>query len=245
MNGETAQTVLVVDDEKKIVTMVKDYLEALGFSVHTAGNGPEALERAQSVQPDIIVLDVMMPGLDGWDVTRRVRERGGTPIILLTAKSEEQDKLMGLELGADDYVVKPFSVKELAARIRAVLRRSRGGNSGKGGTAEEGRGGDILRLGGLEVDREKRTLRRDGTSIRLTSLQFDLLVRLVEYPGRVFTRAQLLEALQDHAYEGYERTIDVHIKNLRKAIEPDPADPRYILTVWGVGYKMSEEGAPE
>ncbi len=235
MTNATADTVLVVDDEAKIVTMVKDYLEAVGYRVYTARSGKEAIEQVAAAEPDMVILDIMMPGLDGWDVTRRLRESGGIPIILLTAKTEEQDKLMGLELGADDYVVKPFSLKELAARIRAVLRRTRGESGGREAADTQ------LKLGGLILDREKRTVQRDGAAVQLTSAQFDLLIRFMEYPGRVFTRSQLLEALQDHAFEGYERTIDVHVKNLRKALEPDPSKPQYIRTVWGVGYKMSEE----
>jgi DNA-binding response OmpR family regulator len=235
MSETSETTILVVDDEEKIVRMVRDYLRAIGFRVHTAQDGREALEIAEKVSPSLIVLDVMMPGLDGWDVTRRLRERGNVPIILLTAKSEEQDKLMGLELGADDYMVKPFSIKELAARIRAVLRRIRPAAGESPADA-----GDVLRIGGLELDRDKRTVRRDEKHIQLTSAQFDLLAHLMQSPGRVYTRSQLLEALQEHAFEGYERTIDVHVKNLRKAIEPDPAQPIYLRTVWGVGYKMSE-----
>ena len=224
----------MVDDEKKISGMIRDYLEAVGFTVEEAPNGVKALEGMESFKPDLVVLDVMMPGLDGLDLVRRIRDTSDTPVILLTARAAEHDKLIGLELGADDYMTKPFSMKELAARIRAVLRRSSGGY----GTQPEG--GGALNLGALRLDREKRTLTREGKEVDLTGAQFDILSHMMEYPGKVFTRMQLLESVQDHAFEGYERTIDVHIKNIRKALEPDPAHPVYILTVWGVGYKLAE-----
>jgi DNA-binding response OmpR family regulator len=237
MTAGNSGAILVVDDEEKILNMVRDYLTAVGFHVHTAVDGRTALQFIAERRPDLVVLDVMMPGLDGWDVVRRIREQEQVPIIMLTARAEEQDRLMGLELGADDYVVKPFSLKELAARIRAVLRRTgTKSSSGSGGESEE-----RLQIGALVLDRDKRTVFRDGTEIRLTAAQFDLLAHMMQYPGRVFTRSQLLEALSDHAYEGYERTIDVHVKNIRKAVEADPAKPVYLLTVWGFGYKMSEE----
>jgi DNA-binding response OmpR family regulator len=228
--------ILIADDEKKISEMIRDYLQAVGFEVEEAANGLKAIELLESFKPHLVVLDVMMPGLDGFDVVRRIREESDTPIILLTARAAEQDKLIGLELGADDYMTKPFSMKELAARIRAVLRRSSGSALGDAG---------ISRLGPIVLDREKRTVLRDGRKVELTGAQFDILARMMEYPGKVFTRMQLLESVQDHAFEGYERTIDVHIKNIRKAIETDPSQPVLILTVWGVGYKLAELGQEE
>lgn len=223
-----------MDDEKKISEMTRDYLQAVGFEVEEASTGVKALGLLESFKPDLVVLDVMMPGIDGFDVVRRIRETSDTPVILLTARAAEQDKLIGLELGADDYMTKPFSMKELAARIRAVLRRSTGRLSGP--SREEG----ITRLGSILLDREKRMVTRDGREVDLTGAQFDILAHMMEYPGKVFTRMQLLESVQEHAFEGYERTIDVHIKNIRKALEPDPAHPAHILTVWGIGYKLAE-----
>lgn len=224
----------MVDDEKKISEMTRDYLQAVGFVVEEASTGVKALGLLESFNPDLVVLDVMMPGLDGFDVVRRIRETSDTPVILLTARAAEQDKLIGLELGADDYMTKPFSMKELAARIRAILRRS---------SASRSRGAEyteVLRLGSILLDREKRLVTRDGHEVDLTGAQFDILSHMMEYPGKVFTRMQLLEGVQEHAFEGYERTIDVHIKNIRKALEPDPSHPVHILTVWGVGYKLAE-----
>ncbi len=233
---ENKQRVLVVDDEQKISDMVRDYLEAVDFEINTAENGTEALSQIESFSPDLIVLDIMMPGLDGLDLVRKIRTSSNIPIILLTARASEQDKLIGLELGADDYITKPFSMKELAARIRAVLRRSR-----TPATHIAESSGQMLVHGSIRMDLEKRTVKREGEDVQLTGLQFDLLARMMKYPGKVFTRMQLLESVQDYGYEGYERTVDVHIKNIRKALEPNPAEPKYIQTVWGVGYKLSEE----
>lgn len=229
MHGDVKQRVLVVDDEPKISAMVKDYLEAFDFTVETAENGQTALTTMERFKPDLLVLDVMMPGLDGLDLVRKIRKDSHIPIIFLTARAAEQDKLIGLELGADDYITKPFSMKELAARIRAVLRRSRPQQT------------QLLVHGSIRLDLEKRTVSREGKNILLTGVQFDLLARMMRYPGKVFTRMQLLESVQDYAYEGYERTVDVHIKNIRKALEPNPAKPVFIQTVWGVGYRLAEE----
>jgi DNA-binding response OmpR family regulator len=231
MNDYQAR-VLVVDDEPKMVDMIVDYLSATGFVTASAKNGKEALEVIEKTPPDIVVLDVMMPGIDGFDTARRIRKSCGVPIILLTAKAQEGDKLMGLEIGADDYITKPFSLKELAARIRAVLRRS-----GAAGEGESSGGGETLSLGDLLIDRQRRLVFRGDKRIELTGLQFDLLFHMALGEGRVFERLQLLELLEDRANENYERTIDVHIKNIRKALEPNPSKPRYIHTVWGVGYK--------
>jgi DNA-binding response OmpR family regulator len=233
---EKRTRILVVDDEPKISKMISDYLEAVGFDVESAENGIQALSRLEETSPDLMVLDVMMPGIDGFDVVRRIREISDLPVILLTARAAENDKLVGLELGADDYLTKPFSMKELAARIRAVLRRSRGFSR------EAAISKHILNSADIVLDLEKRTVSRAGKPVQLTGVQFDILAHLMENPGRVFTRMQLLESVQDHAFEGYERTIDVHIKNIRKALEPNPSRPVYILTVWGIGYKLAETG---
>ncbi len=227
--------ILVVDDEAKILKMVSDYLEAVGFEVTGAPDGITALKIFREEEFDLIVLDFMMPGIDGIDVIRRIRENSAVPIIMLTARAEENDKLMGLEIGADDYIVKPFSMKELAARIRAVLRRA-----GKGGELNS-QYAEIIKYSNLEMNTVKRSLTRDGEAIDLTMVQFELLKALLLSPGRVFTRGDLLGVLQEASYESYERTIDVHIKNIRKAIEPVPSEPKYILTVWGIGYKLAED----
>jgi len=227
--------ILVVDDEAKILKMVSDYLEAVGFEVTGATDGITALKTFREFDFDLIVLDFMMPGIDGIDVIRRIREESAIPIVMLTARAEENDKLMGLEIGADDYIVKPFSMKELAARIRAVLRRA-----GKGGELNIN-SAEIIRYSNLEMNTVKRSLTRDGVAIDLTMVQFELFKALLLSPGRVFTRGDLLGVLQEASYESYERTIDVHIKNIRKAIEQVPSEPQYILTVWGVGYKLAED----
>ena len=227
--------ILVVDDEVKILKMVSDYLEAVGFEVTGATDGITALKTFREFDFDLIVLDFMMPGIDGIDVIRRIREESAIPIVMLTARAEENDKLMGLEIGADDYIVKPFSMKELAARIRAVLRRA-----GKGGELNIN-SAEIIKYSNLEMNTVKRSLTRDGEAIDLTMVQFELLKALLLSPGRVFTRADLLGVLQEASYESYERTIDVHIKNIRKVVEPVPSEPKYILTVWGVGYKLAED----
>ncbi len=226
--------ILVVDDEAKILKMVSDYLEAVGFEVTGVPDGITALKKYRETEFDLIVLDFMMPGVDGIDVIRRIREKSAIPIVMLTARAEENDKLMGLEIGADDYIVKPFSLKELAARIRAVLRRA-----GKGGELNS-QSAEIIKYGNLTMNTVKRSLTRDGEVIDLTMVQFELLKALLLSPGRVFTRGDLLGVLQEASYESYERTIDVHIKNIRKAVEPVPSEPKYILTVWGVGYKLAE-----
>ncbi len=227
--------ILVVDDEVKILKMVSDYLEAVGFEVTGASDGITGLKTFREFDFDLIVLDFMMPGIDGIDVIRRIREESAIPIVMLTARAEENDKLMGLEIGADDYIVKPFSMKELAARIRAVLRRA-----GKGGELNIN-SAEIIKYSNLEMNTVKRSLTRDGVAIDLTMVQFELLKALLLSPGRVFTRSDLLGVLQEASYESYERTIDVHIKNIRKVVEPVPSEPQYIMTVWGVGYKLAEE----
>lgn len=226
-----SKTVLVVDDEARLVNLVKAYLEQGGFRVVTAKNGREALFIARQEKPDLIVLDIMMPEMDGHEFMRVHRQERPTPIILLTAKVEEDDKIIGLELGADDYVTKPFSPRELLARIRAVLRR---GTQPVDGSAR-------LRAAGLSLDLERFLVEVDGERIDLTRSEFDLLAILMGSPGRAFSRLDLLDRLQGTTFEGSERTIDVHIKNLRSKIEPNPRKPRYVETVYGVGYRFAPE----
>ena len=222
--------ILVVDDEPKIVQLVRDYLERAGFAVSTARDGNEALMRARQERPDLIVLDLGLPELDGLEVTRRLRRDSGVPIIMLTARHEETDKVVGLELGADDYVTKPFSPRELEARVRAVLRRQVAGAMA-----------DVLRAGDLTLDIPRLRAEVSGRAVELTGTEFQLLAALARQPGRVFTRAQLLDALHGVTLDTYERAIDAHVKNLRRKIEPDVRRPRYILTVHGVGYRFTDE----
>ncbi|TMF87535.1 MAG: response regulator transcription factor [Chloroflexi bacterium] len=224
------KTILVVDDEPGIVRLVRDYLEHGGFTVLTASDGEAALRAARTIKPDLVVLDLGLPGLDGLDVTRALRREGPVPIIMLTARSDETDKLVGLELGADDYLTKPFSPKELVARVRAVLRRVEG---------LEGRP-EVIRAGDVELDSTRLSVNVNGRAVDLTPTEFQLLATLARQPGRVFTRAQLLDAVHGVAVESYERAIDAHVKNLRRKLEPDSRAPRHVLTVFGVGYKFAE-----
>jgi len=223
--------ILVVDDEPKILQLCRDYLERAGFDVATTGLGEAALATLRAARPDLVVLDLGLPDRDGLDVIRILRRESNIPIIILTARGEESDRLVGLELGADDYIVKPFSPKELVARVRAVLRRV----EGAAGASQE-----ILRAGDLTLDLPRMRLSIGGRSVDLTSTEFTLLAALARQPGRILTRSQLLDAVHGVAFESYERAIDSHIKNLRRKIEPDPRQPRYLLTVYGVGYKVSE-----
>jgi len=225
-----AKKILVVDDEKKIVDIVKAYLEKEGFQINVAYDGKSALELARTYSPDLIVLDLMLPEISGWDVCRAIRKNSDVPIIMLTARDEVADKIVGLELGADDYLAKPFSPSELVSRVRAVLRRSDKTDKSK----------SILRVADVSIDVEKRQVYRSEVAIELTPTEFDILRTMAENPGRVYSRMQFLDIIQGDSYEGYERTIDSHIKNLRKKIEPDPANPSYIITVYGVGYKLGE-----
>jgi len=228
------QTILVVDDEPHIVEIVCDYLKQAGLRAITANDGQTALTWARHERPDLIVLDLMLPGMNGLDVCRHLRQDpalADIPIIMLTARVEETDKLIGLELGADDYVTKPFSPRELVARVRAVLRRAK----------SQSAGASILRAGELVIDLTKRSVTVGGQPVALTPTEFDLLATLAQNPGRPHSRAQLMELVYDVAYDGYDRAIDSHIKNLRRKIELDPREPRYILTVYGAGYKFSEE----
>ena len=222
-------TVLVVDDAPEIVRLTRDYLEHAGFSVLVAADGRAALQVARTRTPDVIVLDLGLPGMDGLDVTRELRRASSVPIIMLTARADESDKLVGLELGADDYVTKPFSPKELVARVRAVLRRAQ----------QAALPLDHISLGELELDRARRELRIGGRRVDVTATEFDLLATLAAQPGRVFTRSQLLDAIHGTAFEAYERAIDAHVKNLRRKIESHPQAPRYIETVFGVGYRLA------
>jgi len=227
----TVATILVVDDEPRIVQLVRDYLEHGGFTVLVASDGQAALRTARTGRPDLIVLDLGLPGLDGLDVTRALRREGEIPIIMLTARTEETDKLVGLELGADDYLTKPFSPKELVARVRAVLRRAEGLHSPS----------DVIRVGAdVELDLPRMEARFGGRRIDLTKTEFQLLSTMARQPGRVFTRAQLLDAVKGVAFESYERAIDAHIKNIRRKVEQNPRSPRYVLTVFGVGYRFAE-----
>ncbi|HEY3312378.1 MAG TPA: response regulator transcription factor [Anaerolineales bacterium] len=226
------KTILVVDDEPKITRLVRDYLERAGFAVHVAGDGKSALTLARTEKPDMIVLDLGLPKMDGLDVTRELRKLSNVPIIMLTARSEESDKLIGLELGADDYITKPFSPKELVARVRVAFRRME---------TYAASNSEIIRVADLTLDVPRlRVLAQDREIEELTPSEFSLLATLARSPGRVFTRAQLLNALHGVAFESYERAIDAHIKNIRHKIEADPSQPVYILTVYGLGYKFTD-----
>ena len=226
-----SKTILVVDDKKELRVMVKTYLEEEGFRVTTANDGQDALYVARHEKPDLIILDLMMPQMGGYDFLRAHRREADTPIIILTAKLEEGDKVLGLELGADDFVTKPFSMRELTARVRAVLRR----------VGREQADAEVLRAADVTLDRQQRLVTAAGRSVDLTPSEFDLLAAFLAAPGRAYTRAELLDRLQGDAYDGYERTIDVHIRNLRTKIEPDPSKPRYVETVYGVGYRFAAE----
>jgi two-component system, OmpR family, alkaline phosphatase synthesis response regulator PhoP len=222
--------ILVVDDEAKIVKLVRAYLEKSGYAVVTAEDGQTALIQARREKPDLVILDLMLPGIDGLDVARTLRREGDTPIIMLTARVEDTDRIIGLELGADDYVTKPFNPRELVARVRAVLRRTTGAS-----TAPE-----MLRAGDITVDVAGHGAMMADQPLDLTPTEFELLAVLMRNPGRAFTRLDLLDRVQGYAYEGYERTVDAHIKNLRAKLGEDPRRPHYIQTVYGVGYKFEE-----
>ena len=225
-----ATKILVVEDEIEIVRLVRTYLQQADYQVLVAYNGSEGLRMAKTDHPDLIVLDLMLPEMNGLDVCRSIRRESDVPIIMLTARVEEIDRLIGLELGADDYITKPFSPRELVARVRAVLRRTQGSPA----TVE------TLTLNDVTLNASNRTVRIRGKSVELTAMEFDLLATLMKHPGRVFTRLQLLDQVQGHAYDGYERTIDTHIKNLRRKIEATPRKPEYVLTAHGVGYKFRD-----
>jgi two-component system alkaline phosphatase synthesis response regulator PhoP len=222
--------ILVVDDEPRIAEIARDYLERAGFRVAIAGTGADALALARTKRPDLVVLDLGLPQMDGLDVTRALRKQSNVPIIMLTARVDERDKLIGLELGADDYMTKPFSPKELVARVRAVFRRV--------DAAPER--GDVINIGDVTLDRRRMQASVGTRAIDLTSTEFGLLATLASQPGRVFTRAQLLDAIRGVEVESFDRAIDAHVKNVRRKLEPDPRNPRYLLTVHGVGYKFAE-----
>ncbi len=224
-----AQTIMVVDDEAALRDMIRVYLEQEGYRVVEAANGRDALYVARHEKPDLIILDLMMPDMNGYDFIRAHRKEADTPVIMLTAKVEDQDKIIGLELGADDYVSKPFNVAELTARVRAVLRRA----------LKPAAESEVLRAADIVLDRGTATVQVGGRPVDLTKSEFELLAALMSAPGKVFSRLDLLDHVSGEAYEGYERTIDVHVRNLRTKIEPDPRHPVYIETVYGMGYRFS------
>jgi two-component system, OmpR family, alkaline phosphatase synthesis response regulator PhoP len=227
--------ILIVDDEPKIVRLAQDYLERGGFRVQAVGDGKSALAAARQMKPDLIVLDLNLPGMDGLDVCRALRRESDVPIIMLTARVEETDRLIGLELGADDYIVKPFSPRELVARVRVVLRRVQSGvGQPRPGVAQ------LVRAGDLEIDLKGHRVTLAGAAVRLTPIEFSLLAILAQHPGQTFTRAQLLDRL-GMAADNFDRSVDAHIKNLRRKIEADTSTPRYILTVFGIGYQFTEQ----
>jgi two-component system alkaline phosphatase synthesis response regulator PhoP len=226
-----AKTILVVDDEERLLSLVKAYLTQEGFRVVTASDGRTALFQARQEKPDLIILDIMMPEMDGYEFMRVHRRERGTPIIMLTARVDESDKVLGLELGADDYMTKPFSPRELVARVRAVLRR----------VGQDTPKAEVLRVADITLDRMSYVVTVGGRSVDLTPSEFDLLATLMSAPGRAYSRFDLLDHMQGVAYDGYERTVDVHIKNLRSKIETNPRKPRYIETVYGVGYRFSTD----
>ncbi len=225
------KTVLLVDDEPKILEVVRDYLADAGFTVVTASDGQPALDQARALVPDLVVLDLGLPALDGLDVARELRRRSAVPIIMLTARSGEVDRVLGLEIGADDYLVKPFSPRELVARVRAVLRRTDGRLSDDQAP---------VTVGDVVVDPSRRRVTVAGRTVELTATEFELVAHLARQPGRVFTRAQLLDVIHGIVVESYERAIDAHVKNIRRKLEPEPHRPRYVLTVHGVGYRFAE-----
>ncbi|HEX7612818.1 MAG TPA: response regulator transcription factor [Candidatus Limnocylindrales bacterium] len=227
------RTVLIVDDEPRIAELARDYLEHAGFAVLTAADGPAALMTARTRKPDVIILDLGLPGMDGLAVARTLRRESSVPIVMLTARDDELDRVLGLEIGADDYVTKPFSPRELVARIRAILRR----------IDRQDEPGDRIETSGVSIDLARMRVEADGRTVDLTPTEFQLLVTLARQPGRIFTRSQLLDAIHGLAFESYERAIDAHVKNLRRKLEPDPTRPRYVLTVYGVGYRFCEEQA--
>ncbi len=226
--------VLVVDDDEKIIKVLAAYLEKEGYTVETAREGWEAVGKTRQTQPDIVLLDVMLPGLDGWEVLKEIRRDNDVPIIMLTARDAETDRVIGLEIGADDYVTKPFSPREVIARIRAIFRRIKPGEHRDKGKSE-------LRFGDIIFRQHDHTLIVQGNPVELTPTEFKLLELFLTHPGQVFSRLQLIENIQDYSFEGYERTVDSHIKNLRKKLGDSFGEPRYIKTVYGVGYKLAGE----
>jgi two-component system, OmpR family, alkaline phosphatase synthesis response regulator PhoP len=224
------ELILVVDDEPKVLKLTRDYLEKDGFRVISAADGGAALQMARREKPDLVVLDLMLPGVDGWEVCRALRRETDLPIIMLTARAEESDQLVGLELGADDYITKPFSPRTLVARVRALLRRTQGRMKPPA----------VVRAGGLEIDLEGHKVQVDGAPVHLTPNEFRLLVALAQHPGQLFSREQLVDHLHGASFDSFDRSIDSHIKNLRRKLEADPAHPRFIETVYGEGYRFME-----
>ena len=225
----TQRSVLIVDDDTKLVELLQLYFQKDGFIVYTAYDGLTALKTARDKQPDILVLDLMLPGMDGWDICRTLRRDSDVPILMLTARDEESDRLVGLEIGADDYVTKPFSPKEVVARVKAILRRT------KRATVKT----EPVRMGDVVIDLEQYQVTKGGQAIELTPTEFKILELLAANPGRVFSRLQIVEQIQGYSFEGYERTVDAHVKNLRRKIEENPKEPEYIHTIYGVGYRMA------
>ena len=220
--------ILIIEDERELIRILRSYLENAGFQVLSEEMGDRGIKSWERNKPDLVILDLNLPGMDGLDIAREIHRKSDTPIIMLTARVEETDRLIGLELGADDYITKPFSAREVVARVKAVLRR----------VSKSKEPAEIIRISDLEIDLEAHSVQRSSELIELTPTEFEILKTLAEYPGKVFSRLQLLEASQGNAYEGYERTIDAHIKNLRAKLEPDPKNPRYVETVFGVGYRV-------
>jgi len=231
-NGPVTGPILVVDDEQPIRDLVRVYLEREGFAVLTTGSGAHALELLRTAHPALVVLDLGLPDVPGETILREIREEGGVPVLILTARAAEEDRLSGLGLGADDYVTKPFSPKEVALRVRAILRRT--------ASPRDTEGSPVLRFAGgtLVIDTERHELRREGASVSLTPTEWGLLLALAEHPGRAFSRAELINRVQGYEYDGYERTVDAHVKNLRRKIEREPSRPRFVQTVPGVGYRL-------
>ncbi|MBP2633500.1 MAG: two component transcriptional regulator, winged helix family [Firmicutes bacterium] len=225
-------SVLIVDDDIKLVQLLKNYFDKEGFITYTANDGLVAMQEVRQKKPDIMILDLMLPGLDGWDVCRRIRRDNDIPIIMLTARDEESDRLVGLEIGADDYVSKPFSPKEVVARAKVILRR----------THKEVVQQGVIKAGGLSIDLERHQVINGTQFVDLTPTEFKLLEVLADNAGKVFSRLQIVEQTQGYTFEGYERTIDAHIKNLRRKLEVNPKEPKYILTVYGIGYKFAGDG---
>ena len=227
------QTIVVIDDEESVREVVRAYLEKDGFRVFTAADGREGLALAEKHQPDLIVLDLMLPDVSGEEICEEIRGRSDVPIVMLTAKASEDERIAGLVAGADDYLVKPFSPRELVARVRAVLRRTQGVETPLV---------EVLRFDGgrLEIDTVKHEVRRDGATVDLTPNEYKLLQALARYPGRAYSRYELIDRVQGYDFDGFERTIDVHVRNLRKKLEPDPAKPRYVETVTGIGYRLAK-----